>query len=83
MRVSSWTCGGARRLSFGFIVHCFMSRLKLIGSTTTAQGPEVHAWLDQEQYKKGRKVTAAEFDEVCIKRNKFQGDWNYEIHPRK
>jgi len=56
--------------------------VKLIGATTTAEGLEVHAWLDTGQYKKGRTVTAAEFDEVRITRNKFQGDWNYEIHPR-
>ena len=30
---------------------------------------------------KGRKVSDAELDEVHIRRNKFQGDWNYEIHP--
>lgn len=56
--------------------------VELVGSTTTAQGLEVHAWLDEKQYKKGRKVTPAEFDEVCIQRNKFHGDWNYEIRPR-
>jgi hypothetical protein len=57
--------------------------VKLIASTKTTQGLEVHAWLDEKTYTKGRKVTAAELDEVCIKRNKFQGDWNYEIHPKR
>lgn len=56
--------------------------VKLIGSTSTNEGLEVHAWLDEEQYAKGRKVTEAEIDDVCIKRNKFQGEWNYDIHPR-
>ncbi|MDA1006072.1 MAG: hypothetical protein O3A87_06275, partial [Verrucomicrobia bacterium] len=32
-------------------------------------------------YKKGRKVTAEQLGEISIKRNKFHGEWNYEIHP--
>jgi len=33
---------------------------------------------------KGRaKITADELKEVIIKRNKFHGEWNYEIHPNK
>lgn len=56
--------------------------VNLIGSTRTRQGLEVHAWLDEKQYTKGRKVTQAELSEVYIKRSKFHGDWNYEIHPR-
>ncbi len=55
--------------------------LNLIGSTQTTEGLEVHAWLDERDYPKGRKVSDAELDEVCIRRNKFQGDWNYDIHP--
>jgi transposase len=57
--------------------------VNLIGSTRTTQGLEVHAWLDEGDYPKGRKVADAEFAELHIRRNKFQGDWNYEIHPRK
>lgn len=56
--------------------------INLIGATTTEQGLEVHAWLDRKQYEKGRKVSNADLAEVYIKRNKFHGDWNYEIHPR-
>lgn len=55
--------------------------INLIGSTRTKQGLEVHAWLDESTYEKGRKVTAAEMSEVYIKRSTFHGDWNYEIHP--
>lgn len=54
-----------------------------IGRTRTEAGLEVHAWLDEAQYPKGRKVTAGELAECLIKRNKFHGDWNYEIHPRE
>ena len=56
--------------------------VNLIGATRTSQGLEVHAWLDQREYPKGRKVSDAEFQELHIQRNKFQGDWNYEIHPQ-
>jgi transposase len=55
--------------------------VNLIGSTRTTEGLEVHAWLDERDYLKGKKVSDAELDEVCIHRNTFQGDWNYEIHP--
>jgi Rhodopirellula transposase DDE domain len=56
--------------------------INLIGSTRTQQGLEVHAWLDENSYQKGRKVSDAEMSELQIKRNTFHGDWNYEIHPR-
>jgi transposase len=57
--------------------------VNLIGSTRTTQGLEVHAWLDEHEYPKGRTVTDTEFAAINIRRNKFQGDWNYEIHPQK
>ena len=53
----------------------------LIGRTKTNTGLEVHAWLDETEYKKGRKVTDAELEEVVIKRNAFHGEWNYAIYP--
>ncbi len=56
--------------------------VNLIGSTKTKQGLEVHAWLDGQKYEKGRKISNAQLAEIHIKRNKFHGDWNYEIHPR-
>lgn len=54
----------------------------LIGRTATNEGLEVHAWLDKATYKTGIKVTDEELAECLIKRNKFHGDWNYEISPR-
>jgi hypothetical protein len=56
--------------------------VQLIGSTRTSEGLEVHAWLDERTYEKGRKVTPREFEELHIKPNNFHGEWNYEIHPR-
>jgi transposase len=57
--------------------------VNLIGATRTSTGLEVHCWLDEDQYDKGRKVTNAEMNELFIKRNAFHGEWNYEIHPRE
>ena len=57
--------------------------VKLIGSTRTEQGLDVHAWIDEKEYPKGRKVTNAEIESLHIKPNKFHGEWNYEIRPRK
>jgi hypothetical protein len=54
-----------------------------IGHTTTQTGLEVHAWLDEGIYQKGRKVSDAELAECLIKRHEFHGEWNYEIHPRQ
>jgi len=55
--------------------------VNLIGATKTREGLEVHAWIDGQEYKKGLKITDEELAEVHIKRRKFHGDWNYEIHP--
>jgi hypothetical protein len=54
-----------------------------INNTTTTTGLEVHAWLDEGIYNKGRKVSDATLAECIIKPNEFHGEWNYEIHPRK
>ncbi|NJL41413.1 MAG: ISAzo13 family transposase [Leptolyngbyaceae cyanobacterium SM1_4_3] len=57
--------------------------INLIGSTTTEQGLEVRAHLDQNQYKTGIKVTDEQFNSIAIRRQRFHGDWNYQISPRK
>jgi hypothetical protein len=44
---------------------------------------EVHAWLDERDYPKGRTVSEEGFTALNLRRNAFQGDWNYEIHPQK
>jgi len=55
--------------------------VNLVGSTRTNEGLEVHCWLDESDYQKGRKISDIEMETVRIKRNKFHGDWNYEILP--
>jgi hypothetical protein len=53
-----------------------------IANTKTVEGLEVHVWLDESRYEKGRKVSDQELDECTIVRNRFHGEWNYEIRPR-
>lgn len=56
--------------------------VNLVSSTRTNEGLEVHCWLDEGEYAKGRKITDAEMQTVKIKRNRFHGDWNYAIIPK-
>lgn len=56
--------------------------LESIGNTKTSTGLEIHVWVDENTYEKGRKVTDVELAECMIKRHNFHGEWNYEIHPR-
>jgi transposase len=55
--------------------------VNLIGNTRTNEGLEVHAWLDERQYKKGRKISDEQLLDVKIKRSSFHGEWNYTILP--
>lgn len=57
--------------------------INLISSTTTRQGLEVLAQLDENQYKTGIKVMDEQFKAIAIRRKRFHGDWNYQISPRK
>lgn len=56
--------------------------IESINNTTTSTGLEVHAWLDEAIYQKGKKVSEEDLDVCIIKRNKFHGEWNYEIYPQ-
>ncbi len=55
--------------------------VNLIGSTKTTTGLEVHAWLDESEYQKSKKISEEQLAEVTIKRNDFHGEWNYQIIP--
>ncbi len=57
--------------------------VSLIGATKTSTGLVVHARLDRRQYAKGRKIKDKEMATLNLKRQRFHGDWNYEIHPRE
>lgn len=56
--------------------------VNLIGATRTEQGLEVHAWLDEAEYEKSKKISDDQLAEVRIKRSQFHGEWNYKILPR-
>lgn len=60
----------------------FETIVDLIGHTRTAKGLRVKAKLDQRKYPTGVKITNAQMKAIALTRNDFQGDWNYEIHPR-
>ncbi|XZE42742.1 ISAzo13 family transposase [Pirellulaceae bacterium SH467] len=57
--------------------------VQLIGSTTTAKGLEIHAFLDQREYEKALKITDQQMADINIFQAKFHGDWNYTIKPNK
>jgi transposase len=57
--------------------------VNLISNTRTETGLEVHAWLDEKNYPKAKEVYEEELASVKIIRNKFHGEWNYEIQPNK
>ena len=60
----------------------FQAIVNLIAATTTRTGLKVHAELNTQAYQSGIKVSDDELALVKIRRDKFHGDWNYEIQPR-
>jgi transposase len=60
----------------------FQAIVNLIAATTTTTGLKVHAELNTKAYQSGIKVSDDELALVQIRRDKFHGDWNYEIRPR-
>ena len=58
------------------------SNVDLIGNTRTDVGLRVRAELDTGKSPKGVAATDAEMDALSLHRNKFRGDWNYELHPQ-
>ena len=57
--------------------------VKLIGSTRTREGLAVKAALDRHVYETGIHVSDDQLATVRLSRDKFHGDWNYTIRPRK
>jgi transposase len=60
----------------------FETIVNLIAATTTRTGLTVHAELNPGSYPAGIRVSDQELARVRIRRDKFHGDWNYEIEPR-
>lgn len=53
--------------------------VNLIGNTTTREGLTIQSEIDVNEYKKGKKVTDKEINDIEIKRALFHGEWNYKI----
>ena len=54
-----------------------------IANTTTRQGRTIRAELDESEYPTGIKVTDEQMAALSLSRDKFHGDWNYTISPRR
>ena len=57
--------------------------VQLIARTTTAKGLTVTCRLDRRKYSTGRKMSAAEIKAVELQPNRFHGEWNYLILPKR
>jgi transposase len=57
--------------------------VNLIAGTTTETGLRVHSELDTGSYPAGVKVSDQEVAEIDLRRDRFHGDWNYTLHPRR
>lgn len=55
--------------------------VNLIGNTTTKTGLNIQARLDQNSYPIGQKISDEELENVNLRRDRFQGNWNYSILP--
>ena len=66
----------------GKTLRSFETIVDSIGNTRTATGLRVKAKLDKRTYPTGVKIPAAEMKALSLHRLDFQGEWNYELHPR-
>ena len=57
--------------------------VSLIAATTTRNGLEIRSELDDGEYPTGVKVSDRQMADLSLSRDKFHGDWNYLISPRK
>lgn len=55
--------------------------VNLISQTSTETGLEIHAILDENEYKTGKKVSDEEMDALNIEGDAFHPEWNYTIRP--
>lgn len=57
--------------------------VELIGRTKTTTGLQVRAQLDTNTYPTGIKISDDELAKVRLRPDKFHGEWNYKVIPRK
>jgi len=60
----------------------FESMLALIANTTTITGLQVRAFLTEQVYQKGSKVSDEAMHALNLERHSTCPDWNYTIHSR-
>jgi hypothetical protein len=56
--------------------------LGYIRGTTTITGLRVKAYLDEDTYPKGQKVSREEMDQLNLSRHDVYPRWNYTLRPR-
>ena len=56
--------------------------VNLIAATTTGTGLTIRSDLDENSYPLGVKVTDDQMDSLSIRRDAFDGEWNYSLSPR-
>ena len=56
--------------------------VNLIGSTRTKKGLRVKVKPDRKQYDTGKKISDDQMDQLNIKYDKVNPQWNYTIYPR-
>jgi transposase len=57
--------------------------VNLIGNTTTRTGLRIRAKLDKKHYPTGIQVPEEQLAAVQLREDKFHGEWNYTISPRR
>jgi hypothetical protein len=57
--------------------------IDLIAATTTTTGLTVKSKIDTNTYEKGLKIFDQQMTELQLRREKFHGDWNYKLLPRR
>ena len=57
--------------------------VNLIGSTRTHNGLKVRCEMDRGRYPQGQKITDEQMTTLRLKPERFHGDWNYTLRPRK
>ena len=67
---------GKPLISFEVIVN-------LVANTRTEKGLIVECSLDRDSYEKGIKISNDEMSKLSLKPDKFHGEWNYTIAPKK
>lgn len=57
--------------------------IQLISNTKTKTGLEIRAILDNNEYQKGITISEDVMVLVKVQKDKFHGEWNYQIKPNK